>query len=80
MPTKVSLTRDDSNQILRWFNMMSFSMFSCSHFSNFLSDPIGKQSVMSKRGQEATSSGRFTDGETKTNDSGEGETRQLGVT
>ena len=29
-------------------------MFSCSHFSNFLSDPIGKQ--MSKRGQEATSS------------------------
>ena len=35
---------------------------------------------MSKRGQEATSSGRFTDGETKSNDSGEGETRQLGVT
>ena len=31
-------------------------MFSCSHFSNFLSDPIGKQSAMSKRGQEATSS------------------------
>ena len=24
-------------------------MFSCSHFSNFLSDPIGKQSAMSKR-------------------------------
>ena len=31
-------------------------MFSCSHFSNFLSDPIGKQRAMSKRGQEATSS------------------------
>ena len=29
---------------------------SCSHFSDFLSnDPIGKQSAMSKRGQEATS-------------------------
>ena len=31
-------------------------MFSCSHFSNFLSDPIRKQSAMSKGGQEATSS------------------------
>ena len=31
-------------------------MFSCSHFSDFLSDPIGKQNAMSKRGQEATSS------------------------
>ena len=32
-------------------------MFSCSHFSDFLSDDrIGKQSAMSKRGQEATSS------------------------
>ena len=31
-------------------------MFSCSHFSNFLSDPIRKQSAMSKRGQTATSS------------------------
>ena len=31
-------------------------MFSCSHFSDFLSDPIAKQSAMSKRGQEATSS------------------------
>ena len=32
-----------------------FSMFSCNHFSDFLSDPIGKQSAMSKRGQEVTS-------------------------
>ena len=31
-------------------------MFSCSHFSNFLSYPIGKQSAVSKRGQETTSS------------------------
>ena len=31
-------------------------MFSCSLFFNFLSDPIGKQSATSKRGQEATSS------------------------
>ena len=30
-------------------------MFSCSHFSNFLSDPIRTQSAMPKRGQEATS-------------------------
>ena len=30
-------------------------MCSCSHFSNFLSDPIGKQSAMSKRDQEETS-------------------------
>ena len=36
---------------------MNFSMFSCSHFSNFLSDPIRKQSAMSKRGQEATNEG-----------------------
>ena len=35
---------------------MSFSISSCSHFTNFLSDPIGKQSAMSKRGQEGTSS------------------------
>ena len=34
---------------------MSFSMLSCSHLCNFLSGPIGKQSAMSKRGQEATS-------------------------
>ena len=44
------------NHLLRLFNIMSFSMISCSHFSNFLSDLIGKQSAMSKRSQEATSS------------------------
>ena len=34
---------------------MNFSKFSCCHSSNFLSDSIGKQSAMSKRRQEATS-------------------------
>ena len=56
MRTKESFTRDEWNHLLRLFNIMSFSMFSCSHISNFLSDPIGKQSAMSKRGQETTSS------------------------
>ena len=56
MLTKESFTRNEWNHLLRLFNIMSFSMFSCSHFSNFLSDPIGKQSAMSKRGQETTSS------------------------
>ena len=56
MLTKASFTRDERRHLLRLFNMMSFSMFSCSQFSYFLSDPIGKQSAMSKRGQEATSS------------------------
>ena len=37
---------------------MNFSMYSCNHFSNVLSDapdPIGKQNAMSKRGQNTTS-------------------------
>ena len=56
MLTTESFTRDKCNHLLRLFNLMSCSMFSCSLFSYFLSDPIGKQSVMSKRGEEATSS------------------------
>ena len=56
MLTKESFTRDEWNHLLPLVNIMSFSMFSCRHFSNFLSNPIGKQSAMSKRGQEATSS------------------------
>ena len=56
MLTKGSFTRDEWNHLLRLFNTMSFSMFSCSQISNCLSDPIGKQSAMSKRGQEATTS------------------------
>ena len=54
--TKGIFTRDEWNHLLRLHLIMSFSMFSCSHVSHFLSDPIGKQSAMSKRGQEATSS------------------------
>ena len=37
---------------------MNLLMYSCSHFSNFLSDnsdQVGKQSAMSKRGQNTTS-------------------------
>ena len=49
MLTKGSFTRDEWNHLLRLFNIMNFSMFSCSHFSNFLSDPIRKQSAMSKK-------------------------------
>ena len=52
---------------------MNISMFSCSHFSNFLSDPIRKQSAMSKGGQEATSSERSPMAKTKANESGDGE-------
>ena len=53
--TKRSFTRDECHHLLRLSIKKSFSMFSCSHFS-IPSDPIGKQSAMSKRGQEATSS------------------------
>ena len=56
MLTKGSFSRDEWNHLLRLFNVMNFSMFSCSHLRNFLSDPIGKQSAMSKRGQDETSS------------------------
>ena len=45
MVTKGSFTRDEWNRLLRLFNIMNFSMFSCRHFSNFLSDPIRKQSA-----------------------------------
>ena len=54
--TRGSFTRDEWNPLLRLFNITSFSTSSCSHFSNFLSDPLRKQSAMSKRGQETTSS------------------------
>ena len=78
MPTKESFSRDEWNHLLRLFNIMNFSMFSCSHFSNFLSVPIGKQSAMSKRGQDATSSEGSPMAKAKTNGSSEGETNQLG--
>ena len=56
MLTKGSFSRDEWNHLLRLFNIMSFSIFSCSHFSDFLSDDqVGKQSAMSKRGRKTTS-------------------------
>ena len=54
--TEESFSRDEWNHLVLLFNIMNFSMFSCSHFSNVLSDPIRKRSAMSSRGQEATSS------------------------
>ena len=54
---KLILTSTENVRITHfcWSNM-NFSLFACSHFSNFLSDPTRKQSAMSKRGQEVTSS------------------------
>ena len=46
-----SFSRDEWNHLLRLFNIMSFSIFFCSHFCDFLSDnQVRKQSAMSKRG------------------------------
>ena len=54
--TKGSFSRDEWNDLLRLFNNMSFSMYSCSHFSDFLlDDQVRKQSAMSKKGQKTTS-------------------------
>ena len=44
MLTKGNFTRDEWNDLLRLFNIMSFSMFSSSHFS-----PINNPQTMSKR-------------------------------
>ena len=52
---KESFTRDELNHHLRLLNIMDFSMFSCIHFNNGLSDLIRKQSVISKNGQPRTS-------------------------
>ena len=49
--TKKSFSRDEWNHLLRLFDIMSFSMFSCSHF--LLSNT--KQSAMSRRAREGTS-------------------------
>ena len=55
--TEGSFSQDEWNHLLRLFNIMSFSMYSCIHFSDFLSDDqIRKQSDMSKRGQTKTDS------------------------
>ena len=77
MLTKVSFMRDDWNHLFRLFNLKSFSMSSCSHFSDFLSDSIGKQSAVSKRGQEAISTEGSFMAKPKTNGSIEGETSRL---
>ena len=61
-------------------DLMSFSVFCCSRFSNFLSDPIGKQSAMSKREAKKHFPMKVPDGETKTNVSSKDETRQLDFT
>ena len=54
--TKRSFSRDDWHHFLCSFNIVCFSMFFCSHFSNFLSDvQVGKQRAMSKRGQKTPS-------------------------
>ena len=54
--TKGSSSRDDWNYFLCSFNIVSFPMFSCSHFSNFLSeDQVRKQSATSKRCQKTPS-------------------------
>ena len=45
MLTKGSFTRDEWTHLLRLFNIMNFSVFSCIHFSR-------KQSAMSKGGQK----------------------------
>ena len=47
LQTKSSFTRGEGCHLLRFFNIMNFSMSSCSHF---LSNK--KQSIMSKRAQE----------------------------
>ena len=53
--TKGSFSRDEWNHLLCLFNIMN-SMYSCSHFSDFLSnDQVGHQSAMSKRGQKTAS-------------------------
>ena len=56
-------------------------MFSCRHFSKFLSDPIEKQGATPKRGQEAISSKVSPTAKSKPMvPAGEDKTRQLGVT
>ena len=47
MLTKGNFTRDEWNHLLRLFNIMNFSMFSCSHFLS-----VKQPNTMSKRAQE----------------------------
>ena len=43
MLAKGSFTRDEWHHLLRLFHIMSFSMYSCSHLSDFLSDDQAKK-------------------------------------
>ena len=54
MLTKGDFTRDEWNHPLRLFNILTFSMFSCSHFLS-----IFKPSTMSKRVQERKTEDEF---------------------
>ena len=81
MPTKESFSRDEWNHLLRLFNIKNFSMFSYSHLSEFLCEPMGKQSAMSKGGQQAGGfKRRLASGKTEAYGTGESETNQLGIT
>ena len=59
--TKGSFSKNEWNHFLCLFNVVSFSMYSCSHFSDFLSDEqVRNQSATSKRGQKTTSNEGFS--------------------
>ena len=51
MLTEGNFTRDEWNHLLRLLHIMNFSMFSCNHLGNFLSDFVRKQCAMSRRVQ-----------------------------
>ena len=56
MLTKGSFSRDEWDHFLCVFDIMNFSMYSWSHFIDFLSnDQVREQSAMSKRGQKTNS-------------------------
>ena len=60
---KSSFTRDEWHHLLRYWNIMFFSMFFCSHFHT-----NRKQSVMSKRAQEKYSERGVGSDESETNE------------
>ena len=65
MLTKGNFTRDEWNHLLRLFNIMNLSIFSCSHLSKILSHPIRKQCAVSKRVQKSNPKEGPTVGETE---------------
>ena len=65
--TKGCFSRDEWNHLLRLFNIMSFSVYSCDHFIDFLcDDQVRKQSAMSKKGSKDAFERRLSDGESET--------------